>query len=227
MTLVDPTGGLGYTFGQKLPSTHMTTIAGNQPKAVDGNGGGTWAPGAPIILNGASALQLGAKLNYTSRSVVRMQSLNPQARAADWTWALGATGVVWQNANAAAASKMQAQLAQIAHNSVVTGIRAFYKGAAGHVGLPASMPKFTVYRVDSSNTYTGVAGTTTDPSATVAAFQAAHSITLSVGGGSFTADLTQYNYVMVVEPESGMNALAGAQYLGAEVTMTITEQAEV
>jgi len=42
MTLIDPTGGLGYSFGQKLPSTHMTTIATQQPNAIDGVNGGTY-----------------------------------------------------------------------------------------------------------------------------------------------------------------------------------------
>jgi len=42
MTLVDPTGGLGYAFGQKLPSTHMTTIATQQPFALDIINGGTY-----------------------------------------------------------------------------------------------------------------------------------------------------------------------------------------
>lgn len=42
MALVDPTGGVGYAFGQKLPSTHMTTIATQQPNAIDGVNGGTY-----------------------------------------------------------------------------------------------------------------------------------------------------------------------------------------
>jgi len=42
MTLADPTGGLGYSFGQKLPHTHMTTISAQQPNAIDGVNGGTY-----------------------------------------------------------------------------------------------------------------------------------------------------------------------------------------
>lgn len=42
MTLVDPTGGVGYSFGQKLSSTDMTTIATQQPNALDATNGGTY-----------------------------------------------------------------------------------------------------------------------------------------------------------------------------------------
>lgn len=53
MTLVDPTGGVGYAFGEVLPSADMTVIATNQPKAVDGSGGGTYTPSAPVNINGS------------------------------------------------------------------------------------------------------------------------------------------------------------------------------
>lgn len=42
MTLVDPTGGLGYSYGQKLPSTHMSTLVTQQPNALDIVNGGTY-----------------------------------------------------------------------------------------------------------------------------------------------------------------------------------------
>lgn len=42
MSLSDPTSGVGYAFGAKLPSTHMTTIATQQPRALDYVNGGTY-----------------------------------------------------------------------------------------------------------------------------------------------------------------------------------------
>ena len=62
MSLTDPTGGAGYSTGEVLTSTHMTTIANQQPYALDGNGGGTYTPSAAIIVNG-SGLTVGG--NFT------------------------------------------------------------------------------------------------------------------------------------------------------------------
>lgn len=42
MTLSDPTSGAGYAYGAKLPSTHMTTIATQQVRALDIVSGGTY-----------------------------------------------------------------------------------------------------------------------------------------------------------------------------------------
>lgn len=225
MTLVDPTAGLGYSFGQKLPSTHMTTIAANQPKAVDGDGGGTWTPSAPIIINGASALQLGGKLKYTTRSVARVLPLMPQVLStANWNWQASAGLLYWQNL--VAGTGCQFELPRLAHNSVLTSLRVIYKGAAGHGALPGTMPSFRPYRVDSSGTYTAIAAATSDSSATTVAYEVAHSVSVGIGG-SFTVDLATHRYILAVSAESGMGALTGAQLLGIEIGMDITEQAEV
>lgn len=52
MTLVDPTSGVGYAFGEVLPSAHMTTIANNQPDAIDGVLGGAYTATGQIVVNG-------------------------------------------------------------------------------------------------------------------------------------------------------------------------------
>ena len=53
MTLTDPTGGVGYAFGEVLPSSHMTTIATQQPDALDGAAGGSYTPTAAIDIGGS------------------------------------------------------------------------------------------------------------------------------------------------------------------------------
>ena len=52
MTLLDPTLGVGYAFGEKLPSTHMTTIATQQPRALDIVNGGTYTQSAQLSIDG-------------------------------------------------------------------------------------------------------------------------------------------------------------------------------
>ncbi len=54
MAFTDPTGGVGYAFGERLSSTHMTTIAIQQPRAMDGTSGGTYVPTADVVIQGAT-----------------------------------------------------------------------------------------------------------------------------------------------------------------------------
>jgi len=49
--LIDPTGGVGYAFGQVLPSSHMTTIATQQPRALDAVNGGSYTATANLDWN--------------------------------------------------------------------------------------------------------------------------------------------------------------------------------
>lgn len=51
--LTDPTSGIGYSFGQTLPSADATSIVLQLPYALDGNGGGTYNPSAFINIGGS------------------------------------------------------------------------------------------------------------------------------------------------------------------------------
>lgn len=71
MTLSDPTSGAGYAFGEQLTSAHMTTIATQQPDALDIVNGGTYAMGT-VTLNtgtlnvGSATLDINASGTFTS-----------------------------------------------------------------------------------------------------------------------------------------------------------------
>jgi hypothetical protein len=220
MTLADPTGGTGYLPGAILPSTHMTTIAANQPKAVDGNGGGTWTPSAPIILNG-SALQLGDQLFYTSRSVSRKQSYQAQTLSANWT--LGPT-YTWRNDGAMPGGEIMFWLDRLANEAELTSLTMRWQGAAGHVGQPGTMPRLRLMQYDQDNTET-VLGSVNDTWTSIAAYQTAHDVTLSLVG--VTLDLVQYRYMAEITGELGANYVAGAQVFSLTATMDITKQSEV
>lgn len=55
MTCTDPTGGAGYATGERLPSTHMTTIATQQPRILDIIDGGNFANLQNVTLSAGSA----------------------------------------------------------------------------------------------------------------------------------------------------------------------------
>lgn len=60
--LVDPKGGIGFAFGEKLPSGHINTVFAQQPSALDATSGGsytlgtalTWTINTLLTLNGTA-----------------------------------------------------------------------------------------------------------------------------------------------------------------------------
>ena len=226
MALVDPTGGVGYAFGQKLPSTHMTTIAKQQPNAIDGVNGGSYTPAASVYISGVSALRMGVAalilsgpLKYDSHQVNRLQSYAGNARTVSGNWSLH-TNDAWRNT--AVGGVLWVTLDRIPHNATLTEVRTTWKGAAGHAALPV-MPKFELFRVSESNVRTSVASVS-DTTATVPVYESAHIVYLSM---SEVIDLGNNRYVLEITGELGANFVAGAQPLGVFVTLTVTEQAEV
>lgn len=227
MTLIDPTSGLGYAFGQKLPSTHMTTIATQQPNAIDGAGGGAYAPATPIVINGASALNLGGQLKYAPRTLGRVQPLVMAARTSlnNWRWSPApVVGYDWLHDNSLGTA-CQHEFTRLAHNSVLDRILVRFKGAAhGAFWPPAQLSQYALYRVDLSGTAT-IIGTVITDASNQATFETSHQ-TIVANGTGHVIDLTLYRYILVVTAEAGANAIAGATYYGAVANLTISEQSE-
>lgn len=219
MSLVDPTSGAGYAFGAKLPATHMTTIATNQPKAVDGSGGGTYTPSAEIIVNG-SGLQLGNRLKYTSRTATRVQEYAGNARSLSGNWSLY-TNDAWRNT--ASGGVLWVNLNRIPNYAAFASITMRWKGAAGHAGQPGTMPKMELFKIDKDSARTSM-GSVLDTWTNAAAYETAHDITLTL---TDTIDLATYRYVLEITGELSPNFVSGAQPLGFLVTTTITQQSEV
>lgn len=63
--LVDPKAGIGYAFGEKLPSAHVNTVWNQQPDAIDGIAGGTYAGTNVLTLSGAFAMEISRTLALT------------------------------------------------------------------------------------------------------------------------------------------------------------------
>lgn len=56
MTLVDPKGGIGFAYGEKLPSAHINTVFAQQPRALDATSGGTYTLGSALTIQGSGAV---------------------------------------------------------------------------------------------------------------------------------------------------------------------------
>ena len=119
MTLLDPTLGVGYAFGEKLPSTHMTTIATQQPRALDIVSGGSYTQAGQSILDG-EALKGGGvdPIRYTNLLGVTVSGANAETR---WTTGhpvfldattLDTAGAAVVNANAGSTVNLSALVLQ-------------------------------------------------------------------------------------------------------------------
>lgn len=88
MSLTDPTAGLGYAFGTVLSSSHMTTIATQQPRAIDGESGGTYTPSAAINIQDSDGFALGT-IHHKGTDTWRSGSLAVFSAGSTLAWPPG------------------------------------------------------------------------------------------------------------------------------------------
>lgn len=103
----------------------------------------------------------------------------------------------------------------------LTTVEVWWQGAGGHGALPATMPQVEVYEENiGTGVVTQLGPTATDSSASVAAYQLRHAITVS--GFSHVVNRATSRFYVKVYNEGGVNALAGATYKGLTRTCTYT-----
>lgn len=224
MTL--PTYATAFTDNiSEIPADFLNNYVRTQiPKAVDGVGGGAYAPATQIDIGGSGLkLSNGNLLGYNSRSVVRHLAL--VADSASGNWSLASTPrLAWQNT--ASGGTLWIALEGLPHNNVLSTLSLRWIGATGHSAFPGGapvMPSITLYRIDQDGTQTSIA-TVSDTSASAGAYEAAHSITLS--SITHTIDRTLYRYVLEVAGETGANFISGGKALGLIATVAMTSQPE-
>lgn len=79
---------------------------------------------------------------------------------------------------------------------------------SGHSSLPAGMPRLRILEDDSSGLFTTVVASVTDPTAVVATYDAAHSVTMdtTTTGGALPYTAIGRSYVLEVRGEFGLNS---------------------
>lgn len=87
-----------------------------------------------------------------------------------------------------------------------------FNGVGPHVGLPAVMPFIRAWEVDNFGAGLTVLGTTTDPSASVGAYESNHTISITGIAANNVFD-EQKQFVLMVEGEGSTNSLANALYI--------------
>ena len=244
MSLVDPTGGIGYPFGAVFPSAHASAVVKQQPNALDATLGGSWTMAGNATIAGAGELRLnhlrlsaggsstfdhaptlsGAlNLQLASRSIVRVHSLRVSDVDTATRWQGTATGTLL---NTPSAGSCLIDLQRLTNGSTLDTVLVRYKGT-GHAafpgGAPGTMPLVTVYRYDQDGAASSL-GSASDTSGTEAIYDAAH--TIAVAGLATVIDLTQYRYAVSIASESGANYQAGAIVSCLKSSCTVTAYSE-
>ncbi len=110
----------------------------------------------------------------------------------------------------------------LVHGANFDSLKLNLKGAGGHGALPAMMPSLALVKFDpEADTLVSLlaANTVDDASASTAAYDAVHSITLTPDQNT-TISLTKYSYYAVVCNEGHTNALAELALRNLIITMT-------
>lgn len=149
--------------------------------------------------------------------VIPLTGLQDTVAAADRFGFNGAAGgapqCTWRQTSIASAGGLYFAVPHV-YNTTITGLLARVHGdpnAVGpHVGLPATMPQLSLRSVNGSTGAVANVGTAVDASAAVGAYEAMHSISLTVAAQA-TGSMIQY--WAKFEGEAGANSLANALHL--------------
>jgi hypothetical protein len=211
-----------WTTKERLTSSQLTLLATEVLKAPDAVAGGTYAPAAPIIVNGSGALQLGSRLAYTSRSVTRILPI--LLGEYDNTRAAFTSGDYFTSTSTTT-STVTLPLVGLPNGATLNTVTAKFKGNPAHGGAPGTMPTLKVYRrAITAGTFTQLGSTTTDTYGSAGAFETTHDI--SVASIAHTIDRTANTYQLVFTFEGGANAVSGASLFAISATCSVTDQSE-
>lgn len=155
-------------------------------------------------------------VNLASRAATRSEDSTPRLSGTDW--AFTSTGTIL--ASIANGDHVEWPITA-PHGSVLTAFAVLLQPSGGHGGLPANLPALLVYKRNLTTGGTTNVATATDSSASVAAYQAVHTVTAS--GFTETIDRATYGYFARISNEFGVDALVGLTILGAKRTTTVTK----
>lgn len=218
-----------------LNASEINTAGVYISRAVDGVGGGTYTPSTPIeiggeglIVGGLNGLTVDGPVTITGP--VQLDDTTPIAlgsrsrtRTAGPLYYLGATvsatstGVVSTGATTVESASW---FLLVPHNAELTSVSVTISPAGGHGALPTAMPIISVVYLP-ANSITGVTvASATDTSASVAAYETVHQITLNT---SHVVNRTDRMYSVTLSFEGDPNAVAGAFASVPQWTAMVTE----
>lgn len=229
MTNPDPRGGVPYTVGERVLYTEANLICSGIVNSIDGSAGGSYSPSTAITIAGSNGLIIGGTgsaqtLRYTSHQVQRAVT-PPTATLNSASWTLPDSPHLWTTNTTTAGVRMMWHLNGLPNGGTIDTISFRFVGTtSGSFGGGETLPKFTLYKVDTdTGAETAVFAEVTDASAH-AAYVVAHDI--SKTSIAHTIDLRAYWYYVVIKTPGGGNITAGATINSLLVTCSVISQNE-
>lgn len=164
-----------------------------------------------------------AKLKYASRALTRMMPMNGIVYSGTWGL-VSLSSLVWESTSTSGVIHLPLYLP---HGAVLDSVTLQYTGATGHAAFPGgapTMPSLQIRSVTSSGGAGTLLGSTTDATATAAAYEVGHAITVS--SIAHTVDAATNRYVAILSAEGGANWITGGHLVSLSVTCTVTSQSE-
>lgn len=185
------------------------------------NGSGPYVNSQTIYISGGIVLAgAGTHITFSSsRTFTRPVDTTPERNVDSW-WAAAEQEATtprpaWKQKYSPVAvnpARWLTWVVRIPRGATLTRVDVqFYAEAGSHPGgLPATMPKVTLWKCTTSNqsTMTSIASTT-DPSASVAAYETPHDVSITA---SYSAITDADYFVIGVAGEEGVDATAAASY---------------
>lgn len=134
----------------------------------------------------------------------------------NWRTSSGA----WRTSSTSSLQIMSCPL-DLPHNAVLVNITVYVQGGAGHASLPSSMPIVDFIRINVATGATSSASAS-DSSATVSAYELAHSIVYTPAVG-YTIDRDTYKYVVQFTSEADASVQSNFKVYGIKANYTVTE----
>lgn len=226
-----------------LTAEEMAQSDEEHVNSINGDGGGTWAPAAPIIIGGAglsvtgplaasnvAQITLAAGVHYgvSSRQITRVLGLHVKALGNSPQLLGWEVADNWADLSQSSTSSVQNlifELDDIPHGSVLNEVALWVEGATGHTSVTSSisLPSITL-RIAAKTGVGTTGGSTSDGSATTSAYESGHDIRIS--GLSLAIDRSINRYALSMTPETGANSVAGLSIYAVEVVYTITSLPE-
>jgi hypothetical protein len=147
MTLVDPTAGAGYAYGEKLPLGDVNTIVNQQPNAVDGVGGGTYSGNNSFTgthTHSNVITLVSADFNF----VQPLHAATPETHTGN-LWEIDnrapLANFAWELLNDAAGRKLLIPFTSLPNQGEMKSVTCYINGGIARAGDPGAFSILSIY----------------------------------------------------------------------------------
>lgn len=228
-----------------IDTAELEQLDADHAKAINGDGGGSYAPSSPIIIGGGSgAGGLSFSLAASGDAPFDWPSFDAEVGGYRTRRVASPVSTTYKSTNfspaaagyqqsSATGGSFSAEIDEVHDNATLESVTLFFRIMGTHSGLPAVFPTLSIARLDITGTGTGVTLNSGDAGSGLA-ISAAGSVVAYEDGKvtqSFKYVCNQNNVlnrsihrlIAAVVEESGANSVSGNIFLGLQLEYRATD----